>query len=206
MEFDSENLDCILAGLRRLKVLIAEDDAVAAKVLEFTLTSLGLDVVVAADGASAWKAFEEFLPSIVVTDWQMPEFSGIELCQKIRAAERSEYTYIIVLTAAFTSKQNYLEAMGAGADDFLRKPYEKDELTARLCVAQRILNFHAQLRELRQLLPICSYCKSVRDDRDYWQRIEVYLQKHTGSQITHGICPRCVEKYFDRSHRLKRGV
>ncbi len=201
-----DQLDSILAELRRLKVLVAEDDEVAAKVLQVILTKLGLNVMVAHDGATAWKMYEEFLPSIVLTDWQMPEFSGIELCQKIRGADRMDYTYIIVLTAAFTSKQNYLEAMQAGADDFLRKPYEKDELVARLCVAQRIINFHAQMRELRQLLPVCSYCKSVRDDKDYWQKIEVYLQKHTGSHITHGICPKCVEKYFDNTYPLKNGV
>lgn len=190
-------IDHILADLKSLKVLIAEDDPVAAKVLEMNLARLGLKAVVARDGTSAWEAFEESSPEIVLTDWEMPGFSGIELCKKIRAAQKPHYTHVTVLTAAFTEKQNYLEAMEAGADDFLRKPYERDELAAKMCVAQRIINFHAQMRELRQLVPICSYCKSVRDDRDYWHRIETYLQNQTGSRLTHGICPKCAEKYFN---------
>ncbi|MDB6025364.1 MAG: response regulator receiver protein [Verrucomicrobiales bacterium] len=191
-------LEHILTDLKRLTVLIAEDDDVTARVLEITLKKLGLKTVVAHDGAAAWRAFEESSPAIVLTDWQMPELSGIELCKKIRGFEKPDYTYIIVLTAAFQSKQNYTEAMNAGADDFLRKPYDPDELALKLRAAERIIGFHAQVRDLRRLIPVCAYCKKIRDDKNYWQQVEGYLQKQTGSQITHGICPSCAIKYFDQ--------
>ncbi len=190
-------LQNLLADLKRLKVLIAEDDEVTAQVLVVTLKKLGLDAIVAHDGARAWDLFQEHMPSIVLTDWQMPELSGIELCKKIRSFEKSEYTYIVVLTAAFTGKQNYAEAMAAGADDFLPKPYDADELAARLRVGERIIHFHAEVRELRQLIPVCAYCKSVRDDQNYWQEVETYIEKQTGAQITHGICSTCVETHFN---------
>ena len=87
---------------------------------------------------------------------------------------KPDYNYVVVLTAAFTSKENYQQAMDAGADDFLRKPYDRDELAAKLRVAERIIKFHSQVRELRQLIPICSYCKSIRNDKDYWEEISGY--------------------------------
>jgi phosphoserine phosphatase RsbU/P len=188
--------ETILAEIKRLKILIAEDDPVAAKVLEVMVETLGYEAIVARNGALAWDAFESFNPRIILTDWQMPEMTGIELCKKVRAANKADYTHIIVLTAAFTSKESYKEAMDAGADDFLRKPYDRDELAVRLRVAERIISFHSQVRELRQLIPICSYCKSIRNDKNYWQGIENYVHRHTGSMLTHGICPDCAEKYF----------
>ncbi len=187
--------------LKPFHVLVAEDDPVTAKVLEIMVETLGGTPVVTTNGVEAWEAYQKLTPRIVLTDWQMPEMTGIELCKKIRAREQMEYSYIIVLTGTFTRKENYKEAMASGADDFLRKPYDRDELAARLRVAERIISFHSQVRELRQLIPICSYCKSIRNDKNYWQQIETYLHGYTGSQFTHGICPACVQKYFPTTAR-----
>lgn len=188
--------ESIIKEVKRLKILIAEDDLVAAKVLEAMVETLGYEPIVADNGATAWAAFQDSNPRLILTDWQMPEMTGLELCKKVRAANKSDYTYVIILTAAFTSKESYKQAMEAGADDFLRKPYDRDELATRLRVAERIISFHSQVRELRQLIPICSYCKSIRNDKNYWLGIENYLHSHTGSMLTHGICPDCANKIF----------
>lgn len=181
---------------QRLRILIAEDDDVTSKLLEVMVEHLGHKAILAANGAEAWEIFQKFNPQIVLTDWNMPSMDGLQLCKKIRELEKPDYNYVVVLTAAFTSKENYQQAMAAGADDFLRKPYDRDELAAKLRVAERIIKFHSTVRELRQLIPICSYCKSIRSDKNYWEEIGNYLASQAGLHVTHGICPDCADKHF----------
>lgn len=163
------------------------------RVLKMTLESNGHEVVAAATGAEAWRAFILQPFEVVVSDWMMPELDGVEFCQRIRARKRARsYCYFIMLTAR-TGRENHKIAMQAGVDDFLTKPLRPEELVLRLRVAERILGFMKEVGELRKLLPICSYCKKVRDDRDYWQGIETYLHAQTGTDFSHSICPDCYE-------------
>jgi len=171
---------------------VAEDDVVSQKLLRVNLERLGHEVVTANDGAAAWTEFEREPVRIVVSDWMMPEMDGLTLCEKVRAREGTEYTYFILLTAK-TGRENYQEAMQKGVDDFLNKPLDREELVNRLRVAERILGFAKQIRQLKELLPICSYCKKIRDDQNYWQQIESYIHNHTGSDFSHSICPECYD-------------
>ena len=171
---------------------MAEDDVVSQKLLRVNLERLGHEVVTANDGAAAWTEFEREPVRIVVSDWMMPEMDGLTLCEKVRAREGTEYTYFILLTAK-TGRENYQEAMQKGVDDFLNKPLDREELVNRLRVAERILGFAKQIRQLKELLPICSYCKKIRDDQNYWQQIESYIHNHTGSDFSHSICPECYD-------------
>ena len=128
-----------------MKILIAEDDAVSRLVLTATLKKLGCEVVATASGTEAWDTFQQEHFPLLISDWMMPDMDGLELCQKIRAERGMQYTYIILLTAR-GGKTNYLDAMDAGADDFVTKPFDEDQLAARLRVAQRILALHEILR------------------------------------------------------------
>ncbi|MDP9004656.1 MAG: response regulator [Verrucomicrobiota bacterium] len=128
-----------------MKILIAEDDDISRLLLRSALTKLGHDVHQAANGGEAWDAWQNNQFQFVISDWMMPDLDGLEFCRRVRAERRIDYTYIILLTAR-TGKTNYLEAMTAGADDFITKPFEKDELGARVHVATRILELHANLR------------------------------------------------------------
>ena len=101
---------------------------------------------------------------------------------------------IILLTAINTSHDDFLTAMDSAVDDFLTKPFERCMLRARLHVAERILGFTTQVKHLKELLPICAYCHKIRDDLDYWQRLESYIADHTAVKFSHGICPDCLEK------------
>jgi phosphoserine phosphatase RsbU/P len=175
-----------------MKVLIAEDDQVALRVLRMTLEKFGHQVVSTSNGGEAWSAFDSQPTRIVVSDWMMPELDGLALCQKIRSRKNTEYTYFIMVTAR-VSTENYHEAMASGVDDFLTKPLDRDELFMRLRVAERILGFTTRIEQLEKILPICSYCKKIRDEDNSWHPVEKFLAQQTRSGISHGVCPQCYE-------------
>jgi sigma-B regulation protein RsbU (phosphoserine phosphatase) len=180
-----------------MKILIAEDDPVSVKILQFTLQHFGHEVVTASNGTEAWEAFDRDPVRVIVSDWMMPGLDGLELCQKVRQRAKTDYTYFILLTAINTGRDNLRKAMDAGIDDFLGKPLDREAIMMRLRVAERILEFTTQIRQLKELIPICMYCKRVRDDTNYWDQVETYIHTHTGSSFSHGICPECFDKQMD---------
>ena len=176
-----------------MNILIAEDDATSRIVLSATLKKLGHEVTAATDGAQTWTLFEKGNVPVLISDMVMPSVNGLELCRRIRAANRPKYTYIILLTSV-GGKSGYLVGMRAGADDFINKPFDEEQLAARLVVAERILNLQSQVNQLSGLLPICCVCKKVRDDQNYWQQVESYIAKRTDARFSHGYCPDCFKK------------
>lgn len=128
-----------------MKILIADDDTTSRLVLGATLRKLGHQVTTVADGRQAWEAWQQDEYALFISDWMMPELDGLALCRLIRAEPRQHYTYIILLTA-LGGKGRYLEGMEAGADDFITKPFDEEQLAARLHVAARILQLHEKLR------------------------------------------------------------
>jgi CheY-like chemotaxis protein len=194
-----------------MRVLIAEDDPVARRILEVTLAKCDYDVEVTTTGWEAWKALRKGAgPELVVLDWMMPGMDGVEICRRVRGSARAKSTYIILLTAR-TDRHDLITGLDAGADDYVVKPFDADELRARLRVGARVLDLQASLadrvrdlekalahvKQLRGLLPICAYCKKVRDDRDYWEQLETYVTKHSDAQFSHGICPECFARYAE---------
>ncbi len=180
-----------------MKVLAVEDDAVSLAVLRHTLRKLGHEVVAAADGEEALRMLETEPVRMMVSDWMMPGVDGLELCRRVRARLGSDYVYFILLTSREPSADNQREAIEAGVDDFLNKPLRELEIWMRLRVAERILRFATQVRQLEEFLPICGYCKKVRDDRNYWQQIESYINTRTGTDFSHSICPDCYTRVLE---------
>ncbi|HUJ70955.1 MAG TPA: response regulator [Verrucomicrobiae bacterium] len=176
-----------------MNVLVVEDDEVSRRILRRSLSRLGYTVSQASDGAEAWALLQRESIRIVVSDWTMPQMDGLALCRLVRERTDGNYTYFILLTG-HQGDEDYREAMAAGADDFLTKPVDREELQIRLLVARRILKFTTQVRQLKTLLPICIYCKKIRDDHDYWEKMETYIHEHTGTDFSHSICPDCYEK------------
>lgn len=179
-----------------MKILIAEDDAVSRAKLAALLKAQGHDVTATEDGMEAWGAWQIAQLRVVVSDWDMPEIDGLELCRRLRAYQAPNYTYFILLTGA-TGRENFLSAMEAGIDDFMTKPVDAEELRARLTVAERILGLRAELNALEGLLPICSYCKRIRNDRDEWSSLEGYIEKRSHAEFSHGVCPDCYKKHLE---------
>ena len=179
-----------------MRVLIAEDDSVSRTILKKAVETFGHECLTAEDGDGAWKIFQSTPEvDVVISDWMMPDLDGLELCGKIRARPRTDYTYFILLTAIHTGRDNLRKAMSSGVDDFLTKPLDREAIMMRLRVAERIVEFTHQIRQLKELIPICMYCKKVRDDSNYWQAVESYIAHYTGSSFSHGICPECFEKH-----------
>ena len=178
-----------------MKILLAEDDPVARRILAVILKTQGHEVTEVEDGSQAWGVWQLSAPRVVVADWQMPEMDGLELCRKIRAAPARPYIYFILQTGR-EGRESFLEAMDAGIDDFIAKPAGADELSARLRVADRILGLREELLALEGLLSVCSYCKRMRSAEGNWGSLERYIESHSTAEFSHGVCPDCYEKHL----------
>jgi two-component system, cell cycle response regulator len=133
------------------RILVVDDSPVSRKLVERALEAGAYSLLFAKNGAEAMKLFEEHAPSIVLTDWMMPDLSGLELCERIRANTQRGYTYIIVLTGK-TEKDNVVKGLTAGADDYLTKPFDPEELLARIGVGCRIAELHREIDAKNKLL------------------------------------------------------
>ncbi len=192
-----------------MKILVAEDDVVSRHLLAAFLTKWGYEVLVAADGPEAWKCVQSpETPELAILDWVMPGMDGLEICRKVRASLPLLPIYLILLTSR-DSQVDLVKGLEAGADDYMTKPFDPEELQARIRVAQRLIDLQRSLaarvedledallrvKQLQGLLPICSVCKKIRDDSNYWQQVETYIEGRTQAEFSHGICPDCFEKF-----------
>jgi DNA-binding response OmpR family regulator len=192
-----------------VKVLIVDDDPVARRLLGAALARTGFEVVEAADGSEALRTLNgDRPPPLTVLDWMMPDMDGVEVCRRLRERPPGGGRPYVILVTAKDSADDIVTGLEAGADDYVIKPFDPEELRARVRVGMRIVGLQhaltdrvreleealARVTQLQGLLPICGWCKRIREDRDYWQQIEVYISKHSGARFTHGICPECAER------------
>jgi sigma-B regulation protein RsbU (phosphoserine phosphatase) len=180
-----------------VRILIADDERMTTMMLSRTLEDWGFEVTVADDGASAWACITgDDPPALAIVDWMMPGLEGIELCRRIRETPPPAPIYLILLTSR-TSRSDLVAGLEAGADDYLTKPFDPVELRARIHVGQRTLGLMASIKRLSGLLPICSYCKRIRSDQNYWEQVESYVTEHSDARFSHGICPDCFDKVIE---------
>src|SRR4051794_20594609 len=172
--------------------------------LDGALKGWGFEVTVTHDGAAAWEVIVGGQPpALAIVDWMMPNVDGLELCRRIRKIALRTPTYVILLTAR-TSRHDLVAGLEAGADDYLTKPFDPDELRARIHVGQRTLTLIANIKRLTGLLPICAYCKRIRSDHDYWEQVESYITEHSEAHFSHGICPPCFDKAMHEVEEIAR--
>ena len=190
-----------------MQVLVAEDDRVTGEILSRTLQRWGYETVVVGNGVQAWEHLRtSAAPTLAILDWMMPEMDGTEVCRRVRDELPLANMYLLLVTAR-ESRGDVIAGLDAGADDYVIKPFDPEELRARVAVGVRVLTLQQKLAErvaelqtalsnvkqLRGLLPICSYCKRIRGDDQYWQQVEGYIAEHSDAQFSHGICPSCYE-------------
>lgn len=134
-----------------MNILIADDNLPSRVLLAKLLTKLGYEVIMASDGNEAWEIIQKSNINFVITDWIMPEMDGPELCKKIRSTELGHYIYIVILTSK-EEKSEMIEGLEAGADDFIVKPYDKDELFVKIRIGERILRLEKSKEEQNRKL------------------------------------------------------
>jgi len=189
-----------------MKILVADDDALSRGLLDEILHERGYEVILVSDGESAWQHLSGPQPPMsAILDWEMPGLSGPEICTRVVETKLHPMPYLFLLTFR-EGTVNLVAGLSSGAHDYITKPFQDDELFARLAVAERVLELQqrlklrveeleqalSQVRTLSGLLPICAWCKRVRSDQNYWLQVEEYLIKHTNTRVTHGICPTCL--------------
>lgn len=190
-----------------MRILVAEDDRITATMLAAALAQWQFTVTTVADGEAAWALMSTERVPLAIVDWMMPGLDGPGLCRRIRSDPGTAGTYVLMLTSR-SAREDVVAGLDAGADDYLAKPFDRQELRARVQVGARVASLQMRLRDkvdeleqalrtihdLEGLLPICSYCKRIRSDDNTWDQFETYIQAHSRAAISHGVCPSCVER------------
>jgi two-component system cell cycle response regulator len=176
-----------------MKILIAEDEPVSRRLLESFLVKWGYDVLVTCDGSEAWEALQETgSPNLVVSDWMMPEMDGLELCRKVRGMDRSGYIYFILLTAK-GRKKDVIQGLEAGADDFLIKPFDKEELQYRIRIGERIIKLERRILDLAATDPLTG----VLNRRAFMERLEQEIERSRRANTSLSLIMADID-YFKR--------
>ncbi len=195
-----------------MRILIADDSKISQEILGANLRKWGHEVIAVENGQDALEALtSEEAPRLAVLDWMMPGLDGPAVCERVRGMG-NDSLYIILLTAR-DKAGDVITGLAAGADDYITKPFDQGELRARLNVGIRVVQLQenlnrriqelekalSEVKQLKGLLPICSYCKKIRNDQNYWQQVEAFLIEHTDASFSHSICPDCYEKHVKKS-------
>ena len=195
--------------MQSLHVLVADDEPVSRTVVGAILKKAGFIVSYASDGEQAWQRLDgPTAPELALLDWEMPGLQGPEVVERMRSKQTQTPTYVILLTSR-DSSADIVRGLRAGADDYVCKPANEEELIARVNVGARVVQLQAALadrvrsleealanvRALQTLLPMCAYCKSIRNDQNYWEKVETYFTQHSGVSFTHSYCPSCYERF-----------
>ena len=192
-----------------MNILIADDDPTSIILLESLVKKMGFCFSSQINGDLAWKEIKEKKPEIILLDWNMPGYTGLDLLEIIRSKEYEIQPYVIMITAR-EKKENIETALNKGADDYITKPFHPGELKARIDAGKRIVklqqklfarildlnNAMSHIKTLQGLLPICMHCHKIRSDQKSWEKIEEYLENHSDVKLSHGICPDCMKKYY----------
>jgi CheY-like chemotaxis protein len=193
-----------------IRILIVDDTPETVRITAHLLKQAGYTVATAANGVEALQAVQTFQPDLVLSDRDMPEMDGLELCRRIKTDPGLADTFVIIASASFTRSEEQSAGLDMGADSYIARPIGNRELLARVDAFVRILRLNRALREknaelaaalarvklLSGLVPICAGCKKIRDDQGYWNQVEKYVQEHSEARFTHGMCPECAKIYF----------
>jgi len=178
-----------------MDVLIVDDEADNRRALRRLVADLGHNSLEARDGAEAWDMMlATRSPRIVISDWMMPREDGLEFCRRVRAHPEWPYVYIILLSGQRMSPRSHEQAMAEGVDDFMIKPFDPVTLAQRLRVAERIVSLTERVNALEDIVPMCAYCRRVRDERRVYHELEEYVANATPAQFARVVCPDCAAK------------
>jgi len=172
---------------RKQTILAVDDNPTNIKLLEGILGDK-YKVLVAYNGADAIEACYNESVDLILLDIMMPEMDGYEVCRRIKKDPSIRHIPVIFVTARHKT-EDIVKGFEVGGVDYVTKPFNAAELSARI-------KTHIEMKELRGLLPICSECKNIRDDKGYWKKIETYIEEHSDAQFSHDVCSDCAKKLY----------
>ncbi len=190
-------------------ILIVDDIEKNIQFIANILSKQSYRVAFALSGEAALQMQKEILPDLILLDIMMPQMDGIEVCRRLKADPQTRDIPIIFLTAK-TETQDLVDGFEAGAADYVTKPFVSKELIARVNahvelkrardkqkeLIEKLKTALEQIKQLSGLLPICSFCKKIRNDKGYWLQVEQYISQHSEAKFTHSLCPACIKKHY----------
>ena len=177
-------------------IMIVDDNPQNIKILGNVLDENGYDTAVFLNGKSAIEFAKTEDPDLILLDIMMPDMDGYEVCEKLKKDMGTQTIPIIFITAK-TETDDIVKAFDLGAVDYITKPFNSRELIARV-------KTHIEMKILRGLIPICSKCKNIRDDKDHWTNVEKYIQENSQAFFSHSLCPDCTEELYGEMEWYKR--
>ncbi len=198
-----------IAKLAGMKILIVDDIPENISALAIALESEGFDLKTAASGEEALQMAENYLPDLILLDIRMTGMDGFETCRTLKKSDATKDIPVIFLTVSKES-EDIDRGFTCGGVDYISKPFRQEEVCARvrthlylralLKQKERLIvelqGALAEVKTLSGLLPICSYCKKIRDDKGYWNQIETYIRQRSEAEFTHSICPNCAKMLY----------
>ncbi len=183
-------------------ILIVDDNPENIEFLANLLQEKGYDLAFALNGEKALEVVVPTRPELILLDVMMPEMDGYEVCRKLKTFPACKHIPVIFLTAK-TDTDDIIRGFDVGGNDYVTKPFNSRELLVRIRNQLELKKSKEEIKTLRGLIPICSYCKNIRDDKGYWAQLETYMSDHTDAVFTHGVCPACHEKVVTE---LRKGL
>jgi DNA-binding response OmpR family regulator len=189
-----------------MKILIAEDEYITRLMVQVSLEKWGYRVDCVSDGKEAWEVLRKpEAPQIAILDWEMPGLDGVEVCRRVKKLEKETPIYVILLTGR-DNKVDILHGFDMGADDYMTKPFDDNELRARVRVAERLVHIQMSLAEsveelrnvldqmesLQRVLPVCESCHKIEGSDDNWISLDAAM--HSEPRILPMKCPDCTKK------------
>jgi DNA-binding response OmpR family regulator len=184
-------------------ILVVDDQPANLKVLLSFLQTHNFQIYIADSGTRALHVLSKVIPDLVLLDVMMPDIDGFETCRRIKADQRLTGVPVIFMTA-LDSVEDKVAGFTAGGVDYITKPFQQVEVLARIKThimlrkrERELEQALAEIKTLTGILPICSYCKQIRNDKGYWQQVEEYIGQHSQALFSHGLCPDCYKKEMD---------
>ena len=191
-------------------ILVVDDDPDVLFATSRVVKKGGYQTFTAFSGKEAMEAIKNIRPDLVLMDVVMPDAEGPDLCRQIKENPDLKGIYVVLTSGKRVESDQQADGLDAGADGYITRPLSNREMLSRIASIVRILRAErerdrlivelkkafSEIKQLRGILPICSYCKKIRDDKGYWKQIESYIREHSGAEFSHSICQDCAKEHY----------
>ncbi len=182
-------------GKDRPLVIIVDDNIYNIQVVGNILAEKGYETAVFINGAQAFEFLQLEKPDLILLDIMMPGINGYDMCRKLKEDISTKDIPVIFLSAKIET-QDLVKGFDVGAADFVTKPFKSEELLARINTHVELYQARKRIKILQGLISICAECKKIRDKNGCWNEMEVYIEKHSNAQFSHGLCPTCESRMY----------